>query len=61
MATSKPLDHTLALTPVIALKTPGESERAGRKGARLRPACENAIRRLDPGPTSGGRRLYLRA
>ena len=59
MAMSKPLDHTLARTPVIALKTPGGKREGRPNSARLRPAWEKAIRRLEPGPTSGGRRLCL--
>jgi hypothetical protein len=61
MAMSKPLDHTLARTPVIALKTPGGKREGRPQSALLRPAWENAIRRLEPGPTSGGRKLCLQA
>jgi hypothetical protein len=50
---SEPLDWELARNLVIATKTPGENARAGRRGSRHRPAWGKAVRRLEPGPTSG--------
>jgi len=50
---SEPLDRELARNLVIATKTPGENARAGRKDSRNRPAWGKAVRRLEPGPTSG--------
>jgi hypothetical protein len=50
---SEALGRELACTPVTVTETPGGGAEAGRKGARLRPAWENAVRRMEPGPTSG--------
>jgi hypothetical protein len=50
---SKPLDRELASNLVIATNTPVRNAGAGRRGFGHRPARENPVRTLEPGPTSG--------